>query len=38
MPTVKALYMPSEMPRTSRVLKVSHACGTKLAVVSVAAA
>ncbi len=36
-PSVKALYMPSEIPLTSRLLKVSQACGTKLAVVRKAA-
>ena len=36
-PAVKTLYMPSEMPLTSRVRKVSQACGTKLQVVRMAA-
>ena len=38
MPVVNTLYMPSEIPLTSRVRKVSQACGTKLQVVSTAAA
>jgi hypothetical protein len=37
MPAVNALYMPSEIPRTSRVLNVCQTCGTKLAVVRTAA-
>ena len=37
-PKVKMLYMPSEIPRTSRVRKVSHAWGRKLQVVRLAAA
>jgi len=34
---VNKLYILSEMPLTSRVRKVCHACGTKLAVVKMAA-
>ena len=34
-PSVNALYMPSEIPLTSRVLKLCQACGMKLAVVSI---
>ena len=37
MPSVKALYMASEMPLTSLVLKVCQACGTKLPVARTAA-
>ena len=38
MPAVKALYMPSEMPLTSRVRMVCQTCGTKDSVVRDAAA
>ena len=36
-PTVKMLYIGSEIPLTSRVLKLCQTCGTKLMVVSTAA-
>ena len=37
-PKVKALYMPSDTPLTSRVRKVCQACSSNDEVVSVAAA